>query len=423
MGIINSKQPRSKRKIAFSIIIAAIIIINIIAGALIFLDIQVIKSPEMTIEIVLVEINSNEAIVQTTLSITNPNQFGLIIKNLDTITKTNNGTEIMRMTIKGGEIKSNNNKTYTSTNHITFDGEIPETLTTKLTGTVGLTFLGIITKTIPITVNLITSFSDVIKSIAIPIVHVKGNFGEMSSEGIDFTTEIDIENPNSFDINIDDLSIVLETEAGKIVGNFLLEGDSISGESSKKLNGGGQILIETLNAKTLYINLKASAGVLIAGISKSTEFSIGTEIEIPHLEDIFSTDLATEAFIYTDTKLTRKGFLKWGFTSDMTLEMRNQNKIGLIVQDIIFSVYRVENGEETLVGDCTANDTVVGPGNTTYISAQVYLPFRSILIKPRILPRLPEGFLILIRANITIQGLDQSFLIGVSGYQDLHVFK
>ena len=50
MGIINSKQPRSKRKIAFSTVIAAIIIINIIAGALIFLDIQVIKSPEMTIE-------------------------------------------------------------------------------------------------------------------------------------------------------------------------------------------------------------------------------------------------------------------------------------------------------------------------------------------------------------------------------------
>jgi len=423
MGAKISKSPISKGKIAFSLIIAAIIIINIVAGALIFLDIRVIKSPEVTIELDLVEINSNEAILQTTLSIKNPNQFGLIIKNIEAVTKTNNGAEIMHMLIKGGEIAPNNNKTYTSTDHVTFDGEIPETLTTKLTGIVGFRFLGIIKKTLPVAVNMITSLGDVVKNIAIPILHIKGDFGEITNEGINFTTEIGIENPNSFDLQIGDISITLKTETGELIEDFAIKGDMIAAKSSTTLNGEGRISIETLNAKTLFVTLSTTAGVIIAGITEFIDFSTGIEIAIPHVEDIFPSDTPTVAFIDADMRLTRQGILNWGFTSYMTLELRNPNKIGLIAKDVIFSIYRVDDGEKTLIGDCTVNETEVGPENSTFIPAQIYLPSRSLFRGQRIfLPELPDGLLVVVEANVTIPGLDQAFWIGVSGYQDMHPF-
>ena len=418
-----SEPPISKGKIIFSLIIATIIIINIVAGALIFLDIRVMKSPEVTIELDLIEINSNEAILQTTLSIENPNQFGLIIKDLEAVTKTNNGAEIMHIVLEGGEIAPNKNKTYTSTDHITFDGEIPETLTTKLTGIVGFRFLGVIKKTLPITVNMITSLGDVVKNIDIPILHIKGDFGEITNEGINFTTEIGIENPNSFDLQIGDISITLKTETGELIEDFAIKGDMIAAKSSTTLNGEGRISIEALNAKTLFVTLSTTAGVIIAGITEFIDFSTGVEIAIPHVEDIFPSDTPTVAFIDADMRLTRQGILNWGFTSYMALELRNPNKIGLIAKDIIFSIYRIDDGEKTLIGDCTVNDTEVGSENTTFIPAQIYLPRRSLFRGQRIfLPELPDGLLVVVEANVTIPGLDQAFWIGVSGYQDMHLF-
>ena len=398
-----SKPPRSKRKIIFSLIIAIIITINIVAGALIFLDIRVMKSPEVSIELDLIEINSNEAILQTTLSIENPNQFGLIIEDIEAVTKTNNGVEIMHIVLEGGEIAPNKNKTYISTDHITFDGEIPEILTTKLTGIVGFRFLGIIKKTLPIA--------------------IKGDFGEITDEGINFTTEIGIENPNSFDIQIGDISLTLKTETGELIGDFKIEGALIAAKSSTTLDGKGRIPIKTLNAKTLFVNLSTTTGVIIAGITESIDFSTGAEIGIPHLEDVFPSDTPTVAFIDADMKLTRQGVLDWGFMSYMTLEIKNPNKIGLIAKDIIFSIYRIDDGEKTLIGDCTVNDTEVGPENTTFIPAQIYMPRRSLFRGQRIfLPELPDGLLVVVEANVTIPGLDQAFWIGVSGYQDMHLF-
>ncbi len=424
MGAKISKSSISRGKIAFSLIIATIIIINIVAGALIFLDIRVIKSPEVTIELDLIEINSNEAILQTTLSIKNPNQFVLIIKDIEAVTKTNNGAEIMHMLLKGGEIAPNNNKTYTSTDHVTFDGEIPETLTTKLTGIVGFRFLGIIKKTLPIAVNMITSLGDVVKNIAIPILHIKGDFGEITNEGINFTTEIGIENPNSFDMQIQDVSITIQSEAEGIVGEFVMAGDMIAAKSSTTLNGEGKILIEILNSKTLIVNISTSVGVMIAGINEFIDFTTEVEISIPQLNDIFTSSLPTEAYIDADMKLVRLGILNWGFMSYMELELINPNKIGLIIKDVVFSIYRIDDESETLIGDCVVNESEVKPENITIIPAEIFLPLKSLLKGQRfILPKLPEGILVVVRGNITIPGLDQAVWIGVSGYQDMHPFR
>jgi len=423
MDANSSKLNKNKRKIAFAIIIAVLTIINIIAGALIFLDIQVMKSPETTIKIDIQEINAEEALITTTIWIENPNQFNLIIKNFEVVTSTADGDEIVRMRIDGGEIAPNGNRTFTSSAYIGFNGQSPGLLTTTIIGIVGMRFFGIIKKTMPIEINVITSVEDIIKNIALPKFHIAGDFGEITQEGVNFTTVIDIENPNSFDMNVEDFSVKIETDTGETVGNFDMDGGVVAAKNSIVLKGNGRILIEALNAEVLTINVSGGVGMKIAGINKSLSFSTEAQIKIPHLEDIFSMDSPTEALINADMKLTRHGFLNWGFTSYMTLEMRNPNKIGLIAKDIIFSIYRVDNEKETLIGDCTVNETEVGPENTTIIPAEISLSLKSLLKGQRIfLPELPDGLLVVVRANVTIPGLDQAFWVGVSGYQDLHIY-
>ena len=414
---------KNKRKVILSVILVIILILNIIVGAFLYLDIQVIKIPEISAEIEIIEINSEETIIQTTLSLVNPNQFSLTIEDLEVVTKTPDETIIMYMVIDGGEIAPNKNKTYTSRDSVTFDGEIPESLVTKLTGTVGVNFLGFLKKTLPIVFYVKTKLGDVVNNIAMPNVYIEGDFGEISTEGINFTTTIHMENPNSFDLKIEKLSITLETENGSHVGEFDLELGSIAAKSTKTFNGEGRILIVALNSKTLNIYLNASAGVMISGITESLEFSTKAEINIPHIEDIFTPNTPTEAYIDADLKITRQGFLNWGFTSYITLELINPNKIDFIVTDIEFFIFRIDDEQKTLIGDCCVSKAELEAENTTYIPAEIYLPKTSLFRGTRIfLPELPDGLLIVVRANITITGLDQAIWIGVSGYQDLHIF-
>jgi len=416
-------ENKSKRKIALSLIIVIVLSINIIISSLIFFDIRVVKSPEMTLDINIIEINSNEIVLQTKLSIENPNQFDLIIQNLSAITKTNDGSEIVNIILSGGEITSNDNKTFISTDQLSFNDDLSKNLTTTVTGIVGLRFLGFIKKTIPIVFNVITSLEEALNNIALPQINIKGDFGEITSEGIDFITEVEVKNPNTFDILIEKLSVVLKTENDEIVGQFNINGNTIYANSKKILNGNGKILIVALNAKTLFINLSASSGMKIAGISKSIDIATEIQIDVPNLGEIISTDTPTEAFIDADMKFKRNGFLSWGFISYMTLKIINPNKIDFIIKDVVFSIYRVDDVSQNLVGQCVVNESFVEAENTTSIPAEVYLPLKLIIKGQRLfLPQMPNGFFVIIRANVTISGIDQGFWIGVSGYQDLRMF-
>ena len=70
------------------------------------------------------------------------------------------------------------------------------------------------------------------------------------------------------------------------------------------------------------------------------------------------------------------------------------------------------------------NETDIPANMTTYVPGEIFLPIRSLTRGNRlILPQLPDGLLVVVRAKATIAGLDQYLLIGVSGYQDLHLFR
>ncbi|MCK4996517.1 MAG: hypothetical protein KAR55_06475, partial [Thermoplasmatales archaeon] len=74
------------KKRTVTLILVIVTIINIIAGSLIFINIQIMQMPETTIKIDVLEMNSNEVVVQTTIDMYNPNGFDMIMKDFELIT-------------------------------------------------------------------------------------------------------------------------------------------------------------------------------------------------------------------------------------------------------------------------------------------------------------------------------------------------
>ena len=415
MGAKISKLPISKGKIAFSLIIAIIITINIVAGALIFLDIQVIKPPEMTVEIDIIEITAEEASIKATLYIENQNQFSIILKDLEVVTTTTGGNKAVRLTMECGEMPPNSNRTFTSSASIGFNGQSPELLTSKITGTVGANFFGFIKKTMPITITIITSAKDVIKEITMPIIHIQGDFGEITQESINFTGVLDIYNPNSFDINIGDFSVKITTETGKDVGYLNIDKGLISAKSSIFLNGEGRILIESLNAKMLTINVSCSAGATIAGVNVSRPFSTNIQLKTPRIENLLSLDKSTDAVLKSDIKYKRGGLV-----GDVTLTVKNPNKISIIAKDIVLSIYMVNDDNEQLVGECNLGEILVEHEDVTTLSAQIEMSIIKFILYGGTL--FNDWLMVTIRANVTIPGVDQTIMVKASVYSDLHMF-
>lgn len=404
------------KKKTITILLAVWTIINLIVGALLIIDIQIFQAPETTIKIDIIEINSEEAIIQATIDISNPNNFGLAAKNFEVVTNTPDGYEVARILIEGGSVPPNGNKTFTATAYIAFDGSSPKLLISKITGNIGIS-IGPLQKTIPLAINIVTSMEDVIKDFAPPVINVQADFGELTQGGIIVTGTINAYNPNTFDIYLEEVTVNIETETGENVGNLSISGGTIRAKSSTKFNGSGMILIEALNAKMLLVNMSGVAGAKIAGFNKSMSLSVEAEIKLPDIGALLSSDSPTDLVIKADFKASAIGLI-----NDVTLEVHNPNKIALAVNDIVVSMYRIDNDEERLISKGNLEGGIIEAETIGFFKGQLVVPYAELLI-PSGGNIMPDWMKIVVRANVSIPGINQSLWLGLIGYQDFHPLK
>jgi LEA14-like dessication related protein len=398
------------------IILVSATILNIVAGAFIFFDIKTMNLPETTLTLELVDLNANEAVLQTTLFVNNPNSFSIFLQNLTIITVTDNGEVINHLFMDGGETYAHENRTFTYAATIRFNGTIPNQLTSRITGTVGVMFLGLIKKTLPLKFTMVTSLSNIITQFTLPQIHLAGNFSEITQEGVNFTGNIEITNPYSFDMAIENISVTVETETGMQVGTVTVQGKTIPAKTSQQQTGSGQLLLKALDAKTLRMTVHGEVIVLIAGIKKSMNFSVEADIIPPHLEQLLS-DLPTDASLTGKYKLTLGGLL-----DQITLEIINPNKLTFHANDITVHIYRVDRDKQRLMCNGTIPDGVITSQNTTILQGDMLIPYSQLL--PHLGERLfADRLQVIVRTNITIQGLNQTIWVGMTGYQDFPIHR
>jgi len=394
------------------IILVSATILNIVAGVFIFLDIQTMNLPETTLTLELVDLNADEAVLQTTLLVNNPNSFSIFLQNLTIITVADNGEVINHLFMDGGETYAHENRTFTSAATIRFNGTIPNQLTSRITGTVGVMFLGLIKKTLPLKFTMVTSLNNIITQFTLPEIHLSVNFSEITQEGVNFTGNIEITNPYSIDIAIENISVTVETETGSQLGTVTIQEKKIPAKTSQQLTGSGRLLLKALDAKTLRMTLNGDIIVLVAGIRKSMNLSVDADIVPPRLEQLLS-DLPTDASLTGKYRYTLRG----GLQDQIIFEIKNPNKLTFLATDITVKIYRIDRNKTRLISNGTLADGVITLQNTTILQGDMFIPLSQLW--PRFGERLiPDRLQVILRANITIQGLNQTIWVGMIGYQD-----
>jgi len=403
-----------KKKI-IAILFTIVTIIYIIVGALLFLNIQLMETPEIIIKVEVAEVNSEEAILHTTIDIDNPNDFEIVAKNLEVVTTTPEGYVVARLSIEGGEIDSHEKKTFTKNISVAFNGYSPELLTSKITGEVGANTL-FIQKTIPLNIGVVTSIENLINELAAPSMNVMVEFVEITTEGIKINATMDVYNPNTFEIYIENISTEIETKTGKKVGNVDLIGDVIAAKEYLPLNSSGIILFEALNAEKLVINMRGAAGAKIAGFEKNLSFNIQTGIIVPDLEELLlSKDKPTILSIKVDEKLTLKGIVFY-----VSMEVNNSYKVDLLVKDIVSRVYVVDGDGLHLIGENNkVEDILAEVGTSGLCSCEVLVPFSNLFP----IRWSTDWLMVSVSGSVTIKGVNQSVYIEIRGYHDLHLFR
>ena len=403
---------RKKTKL---ILFAIITIIYIIFGAFLFLNIQFMESPEILINIEVTEVNSKEAILHSIIDVENPNAFDIIMKDLEMVTTTPDGYEVAKIKLEGNKIKSNEKKTFTNDVVFKFDGRSPELLTTKISGHVGAQIL-FIQKTIPLNVAVVTSMEKIIDELAAPTVDIFAEFVNISQQGIDMNATIEMYNPNSIEIFIQDIAADIKNEKDEVVGELTLEGGTLRGNSYKDFKSNVTILLTSLNAEKLIFNIKGVAGTTIAGFEKNLSLDVKSTIIMPDLESfLLSEDKPTILSIKIDEKITLGGIV-----FKVQMQVDNSYQIDLILKDIVCRVYTAGNDELKLKGeDDNIEDIFVEAGKAEFSTCEILVPYRKILSTISS----DEWLMVSASGKVTIPGVNQKVYLEIRGYHDMKLFR
>ncbi len=405
------------KKTIIAIILALLFIITVVAAALIIIDIQVITFPETTVRIDLIEISSDEILIHHDLQLYNPNSFELILQNFQIITTTTIGEVVTNITLDGGSIPGQSNRSFAANDHIIMKGNLSELLTSKVTGIVGVNLFGIIKKTIPLKVTVLTSLTEALEKISLPTMLVRTEFKNITRDGLELIVEIDVTNSNSFDFFIDNFILDITTETGTNVGDFIIPDSQIPAETSVTLHGSGSVMIEALDAKKLFITLQAEAGVNVAGTTKTLPLSSEIEVTIPDLNEFVPLNKYLELELKPDLQLTQGGI-----KSNMTLEAINPTKIPFYLSDIVVVYYGVTNNKKYYIAEGSLGSGELVPEATTFFHGETILLYSKLInLDGKFI--FPDWIFAQLKVNVSLSGTHLSAPLSIGTYVDLQPLR
>ena len=200
------------------------------------------------------------------------------------------------------------------------------------------------------------------------------------------------------------------------MGELNVLGGTITGKSSEKLNISGKILLESLNAKKLTINMDAVAIARIADYNISLPFHVEVNIGIPDIEELLlSKDKPTILSIKLDEKLTFEGVV-----FNVLLEVNNTFKVDLAFKDIVCKVYLVKEDTHNLIGENDdVEDIFANAREKGSSSCKIIASYSKLLGK--ILSS--DWLMVSVSAKIIINGVNQSVFFEVRGYHDINLLR
>jgi LEA14-like dessication related protein len=399
------------------IILIILVLINLIVASFLIINIQIFESPEIIMNVNILDVNSEELILETKIEIINPNSFELIVSDLKVTSKTEEGLEIGNIKINGGNIYSYTNKTFKSTDKLSFKSDEFKVLKNTVNAVIGIKFLGFIQKTIPLKVTVISSLETIFESLKLPIIKINSSFDELSEKGMNFSTSVNIYNPTTFELKIDNLTLDILTDKKVDAGQIKLDRSFIEPNSSKIFISKGTIFYDALDAETLLMKLSGSAGAKIAGINKSVLFSTDASFDIPNIKDFIFYNETIDFGLPIQLKLTLKGI-----SGTIGFRIYNPSNIPLVADNLVCSIHRLDGEKKTLLGQENMDSCQISPKNKICIQTEINVPYYKFFFSgsSRLLP---DWIVLRIEGDFSIAGTHQAFPISLEGFVDPRILK
>ena len=403
-----------KRQIGV-ILLLILIIINLVIGGVFIFMLQEIQAPDIDVEFNLSEMTTDEMKFTTTLTIRNDNQYDLSIKNLKITGETPNGTIILNLQFNDSTIPAKRHSNLTRNGSLTFPTEFSSNIYSFVQGTFGINFAGIFEKTIPLHIDITASFQDILRNISVPILTVFAEVTDITEEGVGFSGILSVENPNTFDMYLDNCIARIETENGTLVGEFSpIQGRIIPNDISEfALNG--TLILEALNAKVLTLQITGNTSVHIMGIKKSIALAATAQLAIPDIQELLFGNESLGITISLDTKIQINGFL-----TTIGLALYNPSNIPLQANDLLCSVYGLTGNDQKMIAEKPMKASTLASKQHDYLETQILIPHIKLLTAGTT-KILPDWFVIRIQGNFSIVGVHQSIPVTLYATINPHI--
>lgn len=407
----------SKQKI-ISFITIYLLLINIFVAIVIFVDIQIIKAPKTNVYVNFLEVTSEEILLETTIEMSNPNIFEISFKELKMKTSTKDDKKIGEINFDGGNIPSHQTKTFYSIDKIYFQDEGDfSIIKNKISGRIGVTFLGFIHKTIPIEISVLASIKEIIDSMDIPEIDMKLDFDNLTSEGIEFTVKVELYNPTKIEFGIDEFSVIAKTEKNEEVGRLVIFGDIVKPKESCVFTSKGSLNYNAFDSNKIIFTLNGIAIGKIGGIEKRINISTDAELLIPNITEFIFKNEPIDFQIPVQFKLRLRGIV-----STVGFKIYNPSNIPLEGRNLICSIYRLDGEQKTMLGHEEMESCIILPHDRVCVSTKITIPYRTYLFSGPV-RFFPDWIILTIDGYFSIAGTRQEFPISLNAYVDPTFFK
>jgi len=406
----------SKRRI-ITIFTIFLLILNTIVAAIIFVDIQFIKAPKTEVFVNILEVTSEEILLETTIRMSNPNSFELSFKELIMKTSTKDDKKIGEIIFDGGNIPSYKTKTFYSKDKIFFQEEGDFSLIkSKITGKIGVSILGLVKKTIPIEVSVIASVEEIFDSLDIPEIKMELDFDNITQEGIEFTVKVELYNPTKIEFGIDEFSIIAKTEEDEVVGRLVIFGDIVKPKESSIFTSKGSLNYNAFDSNKIIFTLNGIARGKIGGLEKKINISTDTELIIPDISEFIFKNEPIEFQIPVQFKLRLKGIV-----STIGFKIYNPSQIPLEGRDLVCCIFRIDGNQKTLLGEAEMDICEIAPKDRVCVKIEIVIPYRTFLFGGPF-KLIPDWIVLNINGHFSIAGTRQEFPISLNAYVDPLLF-
>jgi LEA14-like dessication related protein len=406
------------KKITIGVLLLVIlIIINTVIGGVLVFFIQEIHEPKIDVEFNLSQITTDEMRFTAKISMVNDNQFDLLIKNLNIIGKTPDGNIILDLQIAGGTIAAQQQRIFTTNDTLSFHGELTSKIYGSIQGIFGVNFAGIFEKTMPFQINITASFQDLFNNISSPRLSILAEVTEITENGILFHGIISVENPNSFEMSLENFTTRIETENGDLVGEFSQLQGNIIPNATSQFHLNGTLSYDALNAKIVTLRIAGNARVHLMGIDKSIALTATAQLPIPDIKELLFHNESLGITISLDVKLRLSGFL-----TTIGLTLYNPSKIPLQANDLLCSIYGLTDGNQKMIAQKLMEPTSVEPTQQNYLETQLRIPYLKIFTSGT-KKIFPDWFVIQIEGNFSLAGVNQSIPVSINATINPHLLR